>query len=419
MSGGRRSSRRIGGLVAAGAVGAALVVTAVVPAGATVGSVGAVGAVVSEAGNRTVTSAKDVGSGGAGDGGQGASSRCDHSGTQRLLDALTRAEGVPGATAEVTGPGCGTWRGTSGTADREHRRPVRGGERFRIGSVTKTFTATVVLQLAAEGRLDLDAPVERYLPGVVNGRYDGGSITVRGLLRHTSGLPDYVSGLDWDNVAQWRLDHHSDRELVNVALALPSPGDGWHYSNTNYVLAGMIVEKVTGKDIGTEITRRVVKRLGLNDTYWPGDATGLRGRHLRGYTPVGDGLVDVTDFNPTVAGASGALVSTTHDLNRFFAALLGGRLLPPAQLAEMRETVPADPARLWPGGEYGLGLASAPLSCGGRWWGHRGSFLGYRTLSAVTQDGRQVTISLNQYELPASADRAVLQVAQTALCETR
>ncbi|MDN3357877.1 serine hydrolase domain-containing protein [Actinomadura sp. DC4] len=346
--------------------------------------------------------------------------RCGHAGLQRALDGLTGTYGMAGAAAEVDDPACGRWTGTSGLADVGTGRPMRAGERVRIGSTTKTFTATVVLQLAAEHRLALDASVAHYLPGLVRSNgYDGRKITVRELLQHTSGLPDHVAALDWDHVDRWRFRHFSAREEVAMALALPRPDRRWTYSTTNFVIAGMIIKKVTGHDPTTEITRRIIVPLGLHDTYWPGDSPHIEGPHPRGYEAGDDGRNDVTDFDMSFGGAGGALVSSLTDENRFFAALLGGRLLPPDRLAQMTTTVPADPDRLWEGARYGLGLISTPLTCGGRYWGHGGTVPGFDTAGGIAPGGRRVQLVLNQNIDSEQAFLALHDAVRTALCEGR
>lgn len=343
--------------------------------------------------------------------------------TTAALHDLTATHRLVGAAIEVYGPSCGRWSDASGRADLRTGRPIRVDERIRIGSSTKTFTATVVLQLVAEGRLGLDAPIERYLPGLVRGDgYDGRRITVRDLLRHTSGLPDHVDALDWDRVDRWRYRHFPPTELVAMALAQPPPDTSWHYSTTNYVLAGLIVERVTGRDIGVEISRRIIGRLGLGDTYWPGDSVRIRGAHPRGYAlSAAEQRRDVTEFNMSFGGAGGALVSTLADQNRFFAALLGGQLLDPIRLAEMTRTVPTDPDRLWPGARYGLGIISTPLAgCDGAlYWGHGGTTPGFRTLGGVTADGRRAQLVVNDEPASYESWLAMSTTLHTALCEAR
>ncbi|MFE6747201.1 serine hydrolase domain-containing protein [Kitasatospora purpeofusca] len=348
-----------------------------------------------------------------------------HRALQAALDGLTGEHRLAGAVVEVVDPGCGTWAGASGVADVRTGRPASSKDRFRIGSVTKTFTATVVLQLAAEGRLSLDSTVEDHLPGLVQGNgYDGRTITVRQLLQQTGGLPDHADAFA-DADVDW-LRHHefAPRELVEAALRLPHPGPGWHYSTTNYVLAGLVVERVTGRSIEDEVTRRVIDPLRLRDTYWPGAAEDIRGRHSHSYfTAERDGVpvrVDGTRWNTSAGGAGGALISTPADVDRFLGALLGGRLLPAAQLAEMRTTVPGDPERLGSEGRYGLGLITEPLSCGGIWTGHTGSTrAGHHTVTAMAPGGRQATIAINESPTTDAAANAVLAALDTALCPPR
>lgn len=348
-----------------------------------------------------------------------------HSTLRQSLRRLTDRDGLAGAAVLVTdaaGGPCGRWTASAGTADLRTGRPMNVTDRLRAGSVTKMFTATVVLQLAAEHRLSLDAPVDQYLPGVIrkNG-YDGRRITVRHLLQHTSGLPDYLDAPEWDHPERLRYRHFTPRELVARALDLPRPRRGWHYATTNYLIAGLVVHAVTGHSPEGEITRRLIRPLALRDTYWPGDDTRIRGPHSRSYFTAGDGhRVDGTDWNTTFGGVGGALISTPADLTRFTTALLGGRLLPAAQLAEMRRTVAADPDRLWPGARYGLGLIASPLRCGGMWWGHAGTVPGgHRALTATGPGGRSVAVALNQIPATLQAEQDFLDVVDTAFCEGR
>lgn len=337
---------------------------------------------------------------------------------RQILQRLTTADGAPGALAEVNGAH-GRTALTSGVADIATGAPVAGDSRFRIGSMTKMFVATVVLQLVGEHRVALDAPVERYLPGVIRGSgNDGRDITVRELLQHTSGLPDYLDYLSPQDVLDHPLAHYDPRELLDIALGHPplfTPGTSWSYSNTDYIVAGMLIEKVTGRPYGEEIDRRIIRPLGLHDTSVPGDAPGIPGTHPRGYArPEDSGLTDVTKFNPSVAGASGAMISSGADMDRFLGALLGGRLLPPAELRAMTTTRPTGES----GEAYGLGLQSEPLPCGGRYWGHDGGILGFETISGATADGRQVTVMANLDPGGTDAQNADMQTAvTTALCE--
>ena len=212
----------------------------------------------------------------------------DRAGLQGGLDDVVAAVAV-GALAEVRDEH-GVWRGTSGVAELGTTRAVPVDGRFRAGSITKTFVATVVLQLVDEGRLRLDDTVEAWLPGVVP---NGHHITVRQLLNHTSGLYDYMRTLPMppepeflDN--RWRT--WTAAELVARAVANPPmfepPGSAFTYSNTNYILLGQIIEKVTGQSYGEEIERRMIRPLQLDDTSLPGTSTRIRGPHPHGYVPI-------------------------------------------------------------------------------------------------------------------------------------
>ncbi|NUW35688.1 beta-lactamase family protein [Nonomuraea sp. SMC257] len=293
----------------------------------------------------------------------------------------------------VKSPRCGVWNGGVGLADRRTGRKVTGDEHSRIGSDTKTWTATVVLQLVGEGRISLDETVDHYLPGLIRTRlYDGRKITVRQLLQHTSGLPDYLDAPFWDDEEAHRWDHIEPLQTVQQALTLPRPdrtASGFAYANTNYNLAGLIVTKVTGRGIGTEITQRIIERLGLRETSWPGDQTTIPKPDLRGYVKKRGTLVDMTEWNTSEADASGELISTGADATAFWTALLTGKLLAPAQLADMKQTILDDYGK-----DYGLGVEGYRPAPGLVAWGHSGSMAsGHKFRNAVTDDGqRAVTL---------------------------
>ncbi|WP_326684367.1 beta-lactamase family protein [Streptomyces microflavus] len=335
---------------------------------------------------------------------------------QQSLNALVRDIGTPAALASVEDREGRARTYTAGVGDLTTGAKVPRDGQVRIGSNTKTFVAVVVLQLVVERRMSLDAFVDTYLPGLVRGKgIDGRRITVRQLLQHTSGLPEYTSHLGDD------ARYYAPRELLATALRHPAdfdPGKSWKYSNTNYVLAGLIVQKVTARPLADEIDRRVIRRIGLRHTYFPapGDAS-IREPHPHGYyqesaqTP----LRDITEMDPSWGWAAGQMISTNSDLNRFFTALLAGRLIPPAQLAQMRTTVPAE-ATFGPGARYGLGLVSRPLPCGGLSWGHGGSFPGYETRGGVTADGRAANIAVTLQLTGEAPRRSLERAVDNALC---
>ncbi|MEU7023343.1 serine hydrolase domain-containing protein [Streptomyces sp. NPDC046203] len=310
-----------------------------------------------------------------------------HSVTRQALE-VNVADGVPGAVAAARDDR-GRWAGTAGE---------RGAaDRFRVGSITKTFTATVLLQLQAEGRLDLDDPVEKWLPGVVRGHgHDGRKVTLRQLLNHTSGISNYtvdpafqkqVFGADF---LEHRYDTWTPEQIVAVAMRHKpdfAPGSSWNYSNTNFVLAGMVVEKATGHSYEKEVERRIIEPLGLRATRAPGTDHRMPRPHSTAYSKLTADTgptYDVTELNPSLAAGAGEIVSDTNDLQTFYRALLKGRLLPPAEMREMTDTVATT---LGPNVRYGLGLARQTLSCGTVVWGHNGGIHGSISEAQVTRDG--------------------------------
>ncbi|NYT93159.1 serine hydrolase [Salinispora sp. H7-4] len=339
-------------------------------------------------------------------------------GVQADLDRLVREEKFPAALAAVRTSDGRARNHTAGVAELGTKRkpPVDG--RVRIGSNTKTFVATVVLQLVGEGKVDLDEPIETYLPDLVRGDgIDGRQITVRQVLQHTSGLPRYVDDIAPDFFLL-RHTYFEPRDLLDLALANKAsfaPGTKWEYSNTNYLVAGLLIQKVTGRPVAEEITNRIIVPLKLRDTYFPNvGEQGIRGRHPHGYyTDDPDKpLQDVTKMDPSWGWAAGAMISSPSDTNRFFTALLDGDLLRPAELDQMRTTVPA-----FPGRDYGLGLMSWDLPCGGRAWGHGGDVPGFTTRGGVTEDGRAVTLTVTAPPPTESAAGQVEAAVDGALCE--
>ena len=279
--------------------------------------------------------------------------------------------------------------------------PPMDGE-VRIGSNTKTFVAVVVMQLVQEGKVGLDEPIETYLPGLIKGEgIDGSKITVRQLLQHTSGLPEYSDTYFSSRAAESENMQHyvPPRDLLDTALGKPAqfePGTQWKYTNTNYIVLGMLVERVSQRPVGEQIDQRIVKKLGLSHTYLPGNGEKkLHGPHPQGYHLSAEGkLEDMTDLDTSLAWAAGGMVSTPSELNTFFQAVLDGRLLTQASIDEMKNGAVDASSYLGPGKVYGLGLIGPPLSCGGTSWGHGGTIHGYQTDNAVGPDGTAVTVAV-------------------------
>ncbi|MCT4354121.1 beta-lactamase family protein [Streptomyces sp. Je 1-79] len=328
----------------------------------------------------------------------------------RTADPLEAAiAGLPSkdATAALVrvGGSEGVWRGTSGVHDLETMRPADPDARFRTGSVTKVFTAAVVLQLAAEGRVDLDRPARSYLPELIPGRY--GKVTVRQLLNHTHGIPapDFAGS----TVEEWyanRFEIHDPRAMVRSATAKRpefAPGEQQHYLNIGYTIAGLLVERVTGDTYERQVAARIIRPLGLSGTYLPGTDPRIRGPHNHGYQTMRladgtTGLRDVSVWGTTDGWAAGDLVSTTADLERFTKALFRGRVVRGPLLEEMFTLPEVPDFRSGEPAAYSVGLSMKKL--GGREvWGKTGGRWGYNAAIASTRRGeRTLVYSVNATE---------------------
>ncbi|MFD1930243.1 serine hydrolase [Nonomuraea mangrovi] len=341
---------------------------------------------------------------------------------RRTLEEVPKG-GVAGAYSAVR-DGWRHWRGAAGLADLEAGRPTRPAMYHRIGSITKTFVATAVLQQVEQGKVRLDAPVEEYLPGLLPDR----RVTVRMLLNHTSHLGDYDTALITgpDSLEEMRVRQFSDEELIRLGLGVgPSgePGDSpGSYSNTNYIVLGLLLDKVTGMSAERYITRHVIQRAGLSHTFFP-NTPELPRPHAKAYTSFFGSfpLRDFSTFNMSWGGTAGAMVSTMEDLNRFFRALLTGGLIGQDQLAEMRRTGPITPGPGVPVTfDYGLGLIAYDTPCG-KLWGHDGGVIGMATLSLSTEEGgRQASSGINTTWHPGTEAGTQAWAAHTvgAVCGT-
>lgn len=322
----------------------------------------------------------------------------------------------------------GEWVGSAGVAELggAAKPPVNG--HVRIGSNTKTFTATLVLQLVAEGKVELDTPAVDYLPEFDLDR----RISVRMLLQHTSGvfnftgefyedgtvlagIPSTISGQEWvDN----RFRTYPPQELVRLALSKPArfePGTGWSYSNTNYVLARLLVEKVTGRSCAEVARERILDPLGLSDTVVPYTSPEIPEPHAHAYYRYEEAgvrkTVDITRHNPSWISAGGDMISTTRDLHTFISALAGGKLLPAALLAEMRTPHPDN--------GFGLGLRVQDAGPdGGTLLFHNGGAAGHAALMYSTPDGsKTLTAALNYVDDAAMSLAVAFQKAMERLVD--
>ncbi|MBL1084981.1 beta-lactamase family protein [Streptomyces actinomycinicus] len=289
--------------------------------------------------------------------------------------------------------GDGTWRGTAGVRDVRTGAPALENGRFRAGSVTKVVTAAIVLQLVAEGRIDLDGTVQEYLPGLLTKDFKD-PVTVRQLLNYTSGLgPGGPLGDTVEETYPHRFETLTPREVVAASVAdgpAYAPGTEQHYGNIHYTVLGLLIEKVTGDSYAHQAAVRIFRPLGMRHSSFPaGPDPRIHGAHNRGYDWIDGRLVDVTDWNMSDRFAAGDLISTTADLERLLVGLFRGRVVPEPQLREMF-TLPRVP-----GAQYGAALQR--FEVGGKViWGKTGSRPGYATVIAATRDlSRTLVYSVN------------------------
>ncbi|WP_330348237.1 serine hydrolase domain-containing protein [Streptomyces sp. NBC_00582] len=337
---------------------------------------------------------------------------------QALAAALS---GLPDADATAAlvrvGGRDGTWRGSAGVHDLASGRAADPDARFRAGSTTKTVTAAAVLRLAAEGRVDLDRPIQRYLPGLLGRQFR--PITVRQLLNHTSGIPAGDGlGNTFEEVYAHRFESLPAREVAASAGAKEPefrPGEKQHYLNINYTFLGLLIEKVTGRSYASGATRLVLAPAGMRDTYFPGNDPRVLGPHNHGYQAVkkADGTteyVDVTEWIPADE-AAGGMISTTADLERLLTSLFRGRIVPRPQLREMF-TVPAGIE----GATYSAGLQRFEYE-GTVYWLKSGARYGYSSMILGTRDlSRTLVYSVNSTNAKGEGLNAVAQrIALAAL----
>jgi D-alanyl-D-alanine carboxypeptidase len=344
------------------------------------------------------------------------------------LDSQALAQAIAGlpssqetAALVAVGGRSGRWSGASGLASLATGAPAASGDAVRIGSISKTFIATVVLQLVAEHRIGLDLPIQHYLPGLL--RDDDQPVTIAELLNHTSGLgpaDGSVNTGDPDWFLSNRLGTYTTAQLLGPVLQQPlifPPGTRQQYNGVNYIVLAMLIQQVTGHGYAQEIQQRVLRPLGLHDTYVPTASPAMPAPYLHGYDrqglAPGAPLADISLQSPTLYGAQGAMISTTADLERFITALFGSGLLPPAELADMF-TIPAVAAGPF---RYGMGLVSYTLPNGVTVWGHTGQTPGYAAGVFATRDlARTLAFGLTPVE-PADGNQilaAELAIAQAA-----
>ncbi len=330
---------------------------------------------------------------------------------------------VPGALVYVDVPGEGTWSQAFGTGNIEGDTPITPNDHFRIGSNTKTFTGTVILQLVDEGRLRLDDPVSKYQPEVPNGE----NITIRQLLNMTSGLFSYTEDEDFNNTLDTEPQKvWEPRELIEIGFSYPPdfpPGEGFQYSNTNTVLLGLIIEQLTGQPLEQAYQERLFVPLGMSNTLLPErSSAAIPGPHPRGYMyqtnvetlntselqeeeaeqadeSAGEPN-DVTDENPSWGWAAGAAISTLNDMIIWAKADATGALLSSEAQKERLTWVSPPPS---PGAQYGLAIAEFP----GGFIGHDGQLPGFNSFVAHNPEtGATIVVFTNVYSAPDGSQPA-------------
>jgi D-alanyl-D-alanine carboxypeptidase len=304
-----------------------------------------------------------------------------------LITALENAldvsltEDIPGAAVALVSPN-GNWFGASGIADLANDTPLQPDDRFEIGSITKTFVAVTLLQLVEAGQLSLADPLTQWLPqSITDGIPNADTITIQQILNHTSGIADYTEPLfvlaaanPFIFLEDWQPEQLV--ELITDSEPVSTPGASWYYSNTNFILAGLVVESVTGNSIASEIRNRILTPLNLTNTFFANEEE-VPGGYINGYWDFdqNDTLDDITVTNLSWAGAAGAMISNTTDLATFAAGLFKGALLQPNTLARMLDTIPVSSPNY---SAYGLGIGTIE-SPNRFWWVHRGQTLGFRS----------------------------------------
>jgi D-alanyl-D-alanine carboxypeptidase len=342
---------------------------------------------------------------------KGMKTRFDPAELQGALDNVHRA-GMPAIFAEVR-DGDDVWRSAAGVADVNTGRPAAADMRHRVGSITKTFTAAAVLQQVERGQIDLDVPINRYLPRAVPGPR-GDAITVRMLINHTSGLADYLpyafpslkafpmlAKTTPESLDANRFKRFDAAELIEMGVAAPAPGKPGAtpgvYSNTNYLILCQLLEHVTGSTAEQCITRGVIERAGLRDTELAigAQVSGAHPQMYEAWFGMIDPPRDYSVYDMSWVGPSASLISTVSDLNRFFRLLLAGAIVNRSSLSQMQRTVPVisfEGKTI----DYGLGLHRMEIAGHGTFWGHDGTVWGAGAMSMIRADGnRQMSVAMN------------------------
>jgi len=316
------------------------------------------------------------------------------------IDSFYVTDSLPGITVEIMTPVFNFVKAV-GKADLKTGAERKLDDKIRIGSITKTFTATVILQLADEGKTGLDDKLSVYFPEYPN----ASEITIRQMLDMTSGIPDYVEdSVVLNSFVYDRLDKYTPLELFNITKAMKPdfpPGTGWKYSNGNYHILGMIIEKITGNKIGDEISKRIIIPLGLTSTSYP-DSPFMEGQYSHGYMkdPETGKLLDVTVIDPSITWAAGCMISNLPDLKIYSKALASGSMISPESQKERLKLVKTGVSKFI---SYGPGI----LSLGG-FLGHNGGITGFNTTMCYNPElDALILVSVNEYGVEGGKSDAV------------
>lgn len=339
---------------------------------------------------------------------------------QLLNDRTSNANyyNIPGIVLAVNKRGSAQWIGASGVSNLTTKTALTGNESFRVGSISKTFTAIVVLQLAQEGKIGLDDSVSKWLPDLVSSlsKYDLNKITLRMLLNHTSGIHPYTDVTDAIFLGTYEnpLTVWSRSDVLSVVNSHSpdfTPGTSWHYSNTNYYILGILIEKITGDTYENQVKTRIIDALGLKDTYVPAPGNPyLTGSFARGYFGI-DSLVDYTYTDPSYPWSAGSVVSTPADLATWVMAIYDGTLLN----STYKQQQTTYTTTTYTGMLYGLGIVQDNNY---NLFGHRGQTFGYDcTMYYVEGKDTSVAACVNRslFEVNSDSDLVVLYDALAIL----
>jgi D-alanyl-D-alanine carboxypeptidase len=319
---------------------------------------------------------------------------------QAVVDEAVEELGTPGAVVLVTTADGARWETAVGVRDLDSGEPMTTGLRWPIRSITKSFTTTLVLQLADEGVVDLDAPISDWVPDVPN----GDEVTLGQLMDMTSGLPDYTDQAFIEDFTADPTREFTTEELIAYATAQPAraePGEDRVYTNSNTLLLGQVVEEATGRSFEEVLSERILEPLSLEDTTYPTSSEDWVSDAV-GYSPDENGELSEDPVNFSVFGPAGAMISTTEDLARWGAALGTGELVAESTQADRQEGGPLDE-----GPEYDLYARGIGELDG--WWGHTGEGFGFTSLAMHDPDtGTDVVIVMNSSQLESGHGPTVL-----------